>query len=188
MSDHPEGMDHLLGRVRELHERLPVNLSFLEVGSYQGETTCDIIRILRGSERWLFTVDPYGSKPYLLDGQFWAGDQTLYTDHTYRRAIRAMATAADEHAVNHAYYRMTSLDFFEVIRRFDFWYRGEIFPLRFGFVYLDGAHEPATVRKEVEWLREHMREGLIVVDDWHHVADLPFRGEVLHDRCYLPIG
>lgn len=187
MSDHNDGIDYLLSRVQELHESLPIEYSFLEVGSNQGDTTRDIIQRLNNSERWMFTCDPYGGKPYLLDGNYLPGDQTLYNEDSYKKALRMMTTTADDCNVKFAFYRMISLDFFKYITKIQFWDKGEVIKPKFGFVFLDGAHEPETVRKEVDWCLKHMDKGLIVVDDWHYVQELPYKGLVAHDRLYIEV-
>lgn len=187
MSDHNDGIPLLLSKVEELAASLPEDYCFLEIGTNSGETSRDIIQRLAGSKRWLFSVDPYGSKPYLLDGGYLPGDQTLYNEDTYKTAMKMMADDAVEYNVNWAFYRMLSLDFFKLLPKIEFWSEGKIMKPKFGFVFLDGAHEMDTVRKEVEWCKKNMDRGLIVVDDWHYVQDLPYTGQVAHDRLYIEL-
>lgn len=187
MSDHNDGIALLLGKVEELAQSLPEDYCFLEVGCNSGETSRDIIQRLKGTKRWMFSVDPYGSKPYLLDGSYLSGDQTLYNEDTYKTAMKMMADTALENNVNWAFYRMTSLDFFKYITKLEFWSEGKKIKPKFGFVFLDGAHEPDTVKQEVEWCKKHMDKGLIVVDDWHYVESLQYTGQIAHDRLYIEV-
>jgi hypothetical protein len=189
MSDHNDGINEFLDRVHQLSKELPSDLAFLEVGCNQGDTTRDIIERINGHNRWMFSVDPYGGKPYLLDGNYLPGDQTLYNDETYRKALKIMVDTAEANNVNFAFYRMTSLDFFKMIDKIEFWDKGEKIKPKFGFVFLDGAHEPETVKAELDWCHKNMDQGLVVVDDWHYVnGKVPYTGEEAHDRCYIRIG
>lgn len=188
MSDHNDGIELLLSKVELYHKQLQPDLAFLEVGCNSGETSRDMIRILGGSDRWLFSVDPYGGKPYLLDGKYLSGEQTLYNEDTYKSAVKMMADAAVEHNTRWAFYRMTSLDFFENINKLEFWDNGEIVKPKFGFVFLDGAHEPETVDVEIKWCLKNMKQGMVVVDDWHYVQGLQYTGQIAHDRLYIEVG
>lgn len=165
--DKTAGVEKLYESAFETSKILPDDYAFVEVGCWRGGSAVAIMQAIRdsGSHRWLYTVDPYGSKPFGL------GDRVVVADHyheeDYRHAMKFMADYAFEHNINHCHFRMTADDFMNV--EYPFWYKGDELRVldKIGFVYLDGEHTPDNVKREFEFFSLMLPvNGMVVTDDF----------------------
>lgn len=141
-----------------------------------------------GVDRWVWSVDPYGSKPFKLG--MGIQQEADYNEDIYRSAMTNMSTFAEELGVKHYHWRMTSDDFMKVVETIDFWDGGKTIAPEFGFVYIDGDHNCYTVEREMLWLVDRMpdNKSMIVLDDVPYIdmQDRPIIkravNEGLHDN------
>ncbi len=171
-SDHRFDYDRFVNDMREA-VNLPEEYHFLEIGTRDGGSALMALKTIHESKhpkRWLFTVDPYGSIPYMADA---TNDQ--YDDARYRVAQAVLSNAAYHFKLNHYMYRMLSTDFMDNWTKAPFYYENRQInsdSARFAFIYLDGSHDPNTVRLEFEWAQRHLAPGgLVCIDDerFYHV-------------------
>lgn len=172
LSDHLQNLDYLYAQVLEKAKQLPEDMPFLEVGTRAGGTALAFLFAIKESgkrNRALFTVDPYGNKPYLRGSEVLNMD---YGEHFYRTAMRYLSQYAFDHRLRHQHWRLTSLDYMLVRGSVDVWYDGVLVGNTYGFVYLDGDHEENTVAMEIEYFYPRLCSGgLIVVDDSEHIVE-----------------
>jgi hypothetical protein len=146
------------------HAQAPNGLS-IEFGTRAGGSALlflGMIEAIYASQRpFLFTVDPYGYKPYN------GGDQVasnLYGAQNYNRARQALGSF-----VNHAHWYMQSEDFLERMGECPYWHLGierSVDDLTFAF--LDGDHSWESISHDLIYLLPLMNpKGLIVVADVH---------------------
>lgn len=137
----------------------------IEIGTRRGGSAWLCLKLLQhlyppSAQPMLFTVDPYGDKPYQ------GGDFTVYAaygDHDYLMAKRLLREFA-----NHAHFHLAGETFFRALHGQTFWWRGR--PRKFNegcsFVLLDGDHDARTVLAEVVRARSWLAPGgIIFVDD-----------------------
>lgn len=187
--------------VQVLDGLLPQNLIFAEIGTATGTTAIWAIKALakNNSRRWLFTIDPYGDKPYVI------GDTTNlqtygYDDKTYRKAMRDIKHEAYEREVNHTHWHMRSQDYIKFFEQIEFWTEGGKLKPKYGMAYLDGEHAFDPVLDEFRFFYHRMPVlGTIIIDDWNllgdeavireHLIGLPgvwdFRTDDNHYRAYF---
>lgn len=154
--------------VKHLDEKLPSRLLFAEIGTASGTTALHAIRALgvNASKRWLFTIDPYGDKPYAI-GDSEGLRSYNYNDDLYREAMKSIKELALERSVNHTHWHMRSQDFIKVFEQIEFWSGGEIQKPEFGLAYLDGEHTWGAVGLEFRWFWHRLASGgMIVIDDY----------------------
>lgn len=164
--DKTAGVDKLYEKALEVACRLPEKYSFFEIGSWRGGSAVAIMQAIKDSgktDRWMFTIDPYGSKPFGL------GDKVVIADHyheeDYRYAMKFMSDYALDNKLNHCHFRMLSGDYFNL--EFDFWHKGKKRNIVPGFAYLDGEHTPRDVLAEFTYFNVRMpKGGAIVIDDF----------------------
>lgn len=170
LSDHQDGLDVLYKHVLEKARTVPEGIPFVEIGTRSGGTALLILLAIKNSRifRPLFTVDPYGNKPYNRGNKLIDLD---YGETFYRGAMYRLATYCKEEGLFHHHLRMLSTDFIKVFSQIDFWHRGKVLDTsKFGFVYLDGDHEETCIANELSWfLPKMVPEGLIVIDDAEYV-------------------
>lgn len=192
--DHPHGGELLYDKALEYAKTLPPERIFLEIGCYKGGSTMALIQAVHdsGVPRWVFSVDPYGTKPFKLG--MGIQEEADYSDEIYREAIHNMASFASMLKVNHYHWRLTSDDFMRILPIIEFWSGGTKIEPKFGFSYIDGDHNCYTVERELTWLKERTK-GMIVFDDVPYV-DMENRpiikqalkeGHVDNFRCYWEI-
>lgn len=155
------------------HTRCPGGMS-LEVGTRLGGSACLLLSSLNriyGKEAppLLFTVDPYGGKPY-AEGQMYVRDpagQILEARSDYGRGVYQYAKVMLAQFGNHIHWMMEGEKFLENIAGTTVWDQGEQHRIgNFSFALLDGDHTTAVVRRELDWLMPHMNpEGVIIVDN-----------------------
>lgn len=188
-TDHAEGLEDVYNTALRLSEELPEDYIFVETGTRSGGSALAILQAIKdsGRARWLFTVDPYGMKPYNIGN---AVTNTLdYGEGHYRNAMKALSDYAYGNRLLHSHFRLKSLDWMRYFDECEFWYNGERMKPKFGFAYLDGDHDPVTVTQEYEWLKSHTDDVAVIVDDAHYldrqVLDL---GEVRNGRLFIGVS
>ena len=157
----------LVDDVRELSLKLPSDAMFLEVGTREGHSAIITLDAIKEShrKRWFFTIDPHGHRPYRADdtGGF---VQLDYGEQMYRNAMLSLHNFAFKHDLNYCHYRMTSDNFIQYAENIEFWQNGQPQPWKFGYVYLDGEHNPEPVLRELNWYKQRLVPGgVIVIDD-----------------------
>lgn len=192
--DHKDGAELIYDMALQYGKQLPEDYIFMEIGCWKGGSTMALMQAVKdsGIDRWVWSVDPYGSKPFKLG--MGIQEEADYNEDIYRDAIENMAVFAKELGVKHYHWRMTSDDFFAVVQGIDFYDKGKTTEPKFGFVYIDGDHNCYTVEREMLWLKDRMptNKSMIVLDDVPYI-DMQERpiikqavAEGLHDnhRCY----
>ncbi len=187
-SDHTDSLEEVYEVALAASQRLPEDYIFIETGTRSGGSALAILQAIKdsGKTRWFFTIDPYGMKPYNV------GESTTVLDYGedhYRRAMKVLADFAFENKLLHSHFRMKSLDWMHSFDQSEFWYNGERMQPKFGFAYLDGDHDSATVMGEYAWLARHTLDVPVVVDDAHYLSPSVLKmGEVRHDRLFIGLG
>lgn len=175
--DHPDGAELIYDMALQYSQQLPEDYIFMEIGCWKGGSTMALMQAVKdsGKDRWVWSVDPYGSKPFKLgDG---IQEEADYNEDIYRAAMENFARFAKQLGVKHYHWRLESEDFFHIIEQVNFWDKGELVNPKFGFVYIDGDHDGEVVAREMEWLKVRMPENksMIVLDDtpWITVKNQP---------------
>ena len=157
------GMAYLLANAAQAHLDAPGGLS-VEVGSFCGETSVALLELLGalykpGPVPYLFTVDPYGEKVYN------SGDTLGMLDYTadHYTVLKARTLLYTQHT----HFMLPGTMFFDLLIGAPYWVKGvEKRVGGFTFVFLDGEHDLATVKAELDLVRPHMRTGgRIVIDN-----------------------
>lgn len=194
-TDHPHGVEKIYENALRLSKKLPEECIFMEIGCWKGGSAMAIMQAIAdsGVDRWLFTVDPYGSKPFkLID---FIQDEADYNEDLYREAMLNLSAMAHKLKVKHYHWRLTSDDFMTAVEMCEFWDKGKTIEPKFGFTYIDGDHNCYTVEREMNWLVRHMEQGMIVFDDVPYVDqhDIPIIKQALNEgfednfRCYWEV-
>lgn len=174
LSDHIQNLDYLYGRVLEKAKQLPEHIPFLEIGTRAGGSALAFLFAIKESgrrKRPLFTIDPYGNKPYLRGSEILNMD---YGEHFYRTAMRYLSQYSFDNKLSHQHWRLTSIDYMTIRDSIDIWYDGQLLENTYGFVYLDGAHEEQTIATEISYFYPRLCEGgLLVIDDSEHIIHSP---------------
>jgi hypothetical protein len=171
--DHPDGGELIYDMALKYAKELPPEYIFMEIGCWKGGSTMALMQAVKdsGVDRWVWSVDPYGSKPFRLgDGVQESAD---YNDtEVYPDAMENFANFAKQLGVKHYHWRLTSHDFFNIIDGVDFYDNGETIDKKFGFVYIDGDHDGDVVQEEMNWLIPRMpkSESMIVLDDTPYIT------------------
>lgn len=135
----------------------------IEIGTADGNSAKVILDNMNGN-KWFFTVDPYGNKPYKQ-----ANEMTTrynYNDELYRKTIAELYQRACDK--NYTHWKIESLDFMKYYPKISFWSNGRKRKPIFSFIYLDGDHDTETVKKEFEWAIQHLSTGgVVAVDDYN---------------------
>jgi hypothetical protein len=160
----PDRIDAWVRQFVEAHQRFPGGLS-LEIGTWKGGTAlvlCEVLELLyhARSRPMLFTVDPYGDKPY--DG----GDSTekpaLFGNTDYVGMKDLLAPYP-----HHAHFYQTSTQFLQTVAGTGiYWWRGQARKIhQFTFALVDGEHSAAAIGAELAQLLPHMAPGGVVIVD-----------------------
>lgn len=189
--------EYLHEKVKETCVLFPEDYAVVEFGTDSGTSATWLMRSVQGTKRWVFSVDPYGDKPYKV------GDQTSrafkYDDNNYKNTMPMLYSFAKEKDVNFSHYRMTSLDWIKAFPTIDFWSDGGRWTPKFCFAYLDGDHSYDPVVQEFNFFYEQMPSGgYIVIDDWNLLGEMneitarclgagdwDFRNDDNHHRAYF---
>lgn len=184
-TDHALYLEHVYDVAFQRSMELPEDYIFIETGTRAGGSALAILQAINdsGKDRWLYTLDPYGDKPYNVGD---AVTQLWYGEDFYRTAMKVLADYAFEHKLNWAHFRMKSLDWMSTFSNTEYWYHAERQKPRFGFAYLDGDHDSKTVEAEYKWLIERSPEASIIVDDAHYLEKQTLDlGEVKENRLFI---
>ena len=170
LSDHIQNLDYLYSQVLEKAKQLPENVPFLEIGTRAGGSALAFLFAIRESgkkKRPLFTVDPYGNKPYLRGSEVLDMD---YGERFYRTAMRYLSQFCFDNRLCHQHWRLTSTDYMAMRDGISMWYGGELVQNVYSFIYLDGDHEEKTIATELSYFYPRLCDGgLIVIDDSEHI-------------------
>lgn len=170
LSDHIQNLDYLYSRALEKAKQLPEHIPFLEIGTRAGGSALAFLFAIKESSRKkrpLFTVDPYGNKPYLRGSEVLNMD---YGERFYRTAMRYLSQYSFDNNLFHHHWRLTSKDYMLIRTQIDFWYDGQLLENHYGFVYLDGDHEEKTIESEITYFSTRLCDGgLLVIDDSEHI-------------------
>jgi predicted O-methyltransferase YrrM len=146
------------------HQCAPGELS-VEIGTRRGGSALLMLSLLDllyadDDAPMLFTVDPYGNKPYTHNLKY--EPLTEYGDDDFASAKDLLASRA-----NHTHWYCRSEDFFEGMGGRPYWRGGVRRPIDdFAFVLLDGAHDLFSITHEIDLVlpRLHHR-GFVVIDN-----------------------
>lgn len=147
----------------QAHRAAPGHLS-LEVGTWMGGTALVLLEMLEelyhASDRpMLFTIDPYGQKPY-------AGGDAPATAGLYGAGDYAMAKALLAPYPHHAHVHLEARTFYESLVGKAYWHGGQKRPITsFAFVLLDGEHAATSIAWEVQSFARHLAPGGVLVVD-----------------------
>ena len=135
---------------------------FLEIGTRCGGSALLMLKVIGRVYGTLgirppqvFTVDPYGSRPY-------EGEPHIYDERHYGRMKKNLAPYP-----NHIHYMMDSELFLRQLNDMYLWNDGTKRGFHeFSLVYLDGSHDPAIVWSEIRaTLPRIVAGGFLIVDD-----------------------
>lgn len=149
----------------QAHRQASGGLS-IEIGSRQGGSALLQLMLLRqlykdASRPYLFTVDPYGFKPY-KGGD--TGDRVylIYGDKDYV-AMKKLLAEFD----NHVHWYLESACFLPVAPTLRYWGGSTAMAIKgVAFVLLDGDHDKDTILEEIKHILPLMNKaGLIVIDN-----------------------
>lgn len=135
----------------------------VEIGTRRGGSALLMLTLLDHlytAAPMLFTVDPYGNKPYTHNLKY--EPVTEFGDETFLAAKALLGARA-----NHAHWYCRSVDFLEGMGGRPYWQDGIRRPIDdFAFVLLDGAHDMFSVARELDLVlpRLHHR-GFVVIDN-----------------------
>jgi len=169
--DHKDGIEYFIERVKDCAIRLKnqPEAIFCEVGNYRGGSALAMLEVIKETnpDRWLFTVDPYGARPFVCGDELIDSD---YNEDIYRDAKKLLSDYAYENKLNHYHWRLESDDFMKVLPDIYFWHNKSVIDPIFGCVYIDGEHTPDQVKREIEFFYNRMPSGgLIILDDSPYV-------------------
>lgn len=175
-------------RALEVANNLPEDCWFAETGTRSGDTAIVLLRAINESgkkNRWLFTIDPYGDKPYETS----TGVHTSfdYGEQHYRNALHSLSKYAWENDLLHCHYRMRSQEFKFMQDNVEFWFDHKKCEPKYGFVYLDGEHAHKPVEEELAYFLPRLCSGgVIVIDDpeYFDLKKLSIDAEVIEDKIY----
>lgn len=159
----PEGLVSLAEVFYDAHRCAPGGLS-IEVGTRCGGSALLQLRLLEALYPYdlrpmLWTVDPYGAKPY--KGGDGVVEKGLYSDSDYIEAKKLLAPFA-----NHAHFALCSLDFWSRLSWTPYWYmHRERHADDLTFVLLDGDHDAETICAEVAQAYQLLAPGGIILVD-----------------------
>lgn len=187
--------EYLYSKIKELDDKFDNSFFMAEVGSDAGTTAIWTLRAMKEnrSKRWFFSIDPYGDKPYNINGNDFTGFE--YGDQKYRKTLEATSKYAQEFELNHCHWKLRSQDFMNVFPQVEFWTQGEKYKdPQFCWAYLDGEHAWNPVEQEFKWFYDRMPVGgVICIDDINLFGEttdfagrLPYAGnwEFKDDDCY----
>jgi len=163
------GLKYFTERALEIAKKIEEDYIFCEIGTRAGDCSLQLLDVIKetNSKRWLFTVDPYGTKPYRATTDMDARGRVFdYDEQCQRNGMMTLSTFAFNNDLLHSHWRMTSKDFMDKIESIEFWHDGKQIDYKFGFVLLDGEHYEGIVMQEFNWFKERLAVGgMIVIDD-----------------------
>ena len=170
LADHLVDFDYIQSLMQQAVQ-LPEG-HFVDIGTRAGGTAMLALDVLKNSpDKFLFTIDPYGDKPYPVGSEA-TGISTYpldYGEQHYRTAMKELSQFAYSNNLNHVHYRTTSE--WWIKNHYQVFYKGDFLEDTFAFVYLDGEHTDTAVAMELDYFMPRMvKGGVIVVDDAHFIA------------------
>jgi len=174
----------------EVSKKLPEDVCFIETGTRNGDSAMVFLKAIldSGKKRWLFTVDPYGDKPYGVGNI--VSSTYGYDEQHYRNAMYSLSKYAWDNDLLHYHYRMLSQEFYKVAEVTEFWHSSAKVERKYGLVYLDGEHTFDAIKKELDFfLTRLVKGGVIIVDDisfitQNEISELPIQGEIEHNKLF----
>lgn len=167
------GLKYFRNRVLEISKEIDEKYIFCEIGTRSGDSGIQLLSSIKESnkKRWLFTVDPYGDKPYRATTDMDArGREFGYDDQCYRNGMMTLSTYAYNNDLLHYHWRMTSKDFMDNVESIEFWSNKEKIDYEFGLVFLDGEHYEGIIMQEFGWFKDRLVDnGLIIIDDIENI-------------------
>ena len=91
------GLEYFKERALEISKNIDEDYIFCEVGTREGNSAIQLLDAIKESDkkRWLFTIDPYGHKPYRattdMDPR---GREFDYDEQCYRNGMMTLSTFA----------------------------------------------------------------------------------------------
>lgn len=153
-------------------KQLPEDYIFMEIGCWKGGSTMALMQAVKdsGKDRWVWSVDPYGSKPFKLGDSI--QEEADYNEEIYRAAMVNFTSFAQELGIKHYHWRLESDDFMKVSEQVNFWDKSQLIKPQFGFVYIDGDHDGEVVAREMLWLKDRMpaNKSMMVLDDTPYIT------------------
>lgn len=148
------------------HESVPGGLS-IEVGSRRGGSAILMLNLIDSlypadgdvGRPMLFTVDPYGDKPY-KGGDFWL--KGVYGEADYANLKYALVEFS-----THAHFYLTAETFFSSLANKTYWRCSKEYPIsNLAFVLLDGEHDARSIASELRYIWPLMAsKGRILIDN-----------------------
>lgn len=138
---------------------------FIEIGTRKGGTA--MMAILSKQSSVVFSVDPYGSKPY-VDTRGIA--PFIYPDEMYREALAKLSALALQEKKTFVQFKLPSQEYMS--KSLNMWILGNEISthnVRYSYVLLDGEHNDVTVSKEIDFFSDKMQPGgVLLIDntDW----------------------
>jgi hypothetical protein len=164
--DHFDGINFLYDKALEVINLLPEQYPILEIGTRCGGTSLLFLKAILDSnkkERFLITVDPFGEMPY-------EKKPNNYGEDLYRTSMYKISEYCFNNKLNHAHFRLTSIQFFHTWKLFKFWHNGKLMEKEFSFIYFDGDHSDNVVNKELYLYYQFIIEqGVFCIDDQHDI-------------------
>lgn len=182
-SDHSNGLEEFYEKALRIALEAPEGVPFLEIGTREGGSALVLLKAIKDSRvsRPLITIDPYGSKPYILEKDekhpelIPEGFKLIDIDHRedyYRGAALLLAEVCFREKLDHFHFHIESADFMKTFPEMKIWWEGKVIDQKFAFVYLDGEHNIAPVLNEIKWfLPKMINGGIIAIDDIEHLYD-----------------
>lgn len=159
-----EGLMNVAKELCEAHTAVRDGLT-IEVGTRRGGSAKMILEILLDmyapdKPPMLFTVDPYGYRPYRM------GDVVIFPGPYGERDYVAQKKLLAEYP-HHAHWRCDSQEFFKRCLGMTHWHLGEESTVEnIAFALLDGQHDGESVAAEIDQIIPFMaRGGRIVIDN-----------------------
>uniref|UniRef100_A0A6M3L5C9 Putative methyltransferase n=1 Tax=viral metagenome TaxID=1070528 RepID=A0A6M3L5C9_9ZZZZ len=200
-SDEIPGLEYFKERALEISKKIDNEYIFCEIGTREGNSAIQLLDAIKESnkKRWLFTVDPYGTKPYRATTDMDArGRYFDYDEQCYRNGMMTLNTYTFNNDLLYSHWRMTSKDFMDKIESIEFWHDKKQIDYKFGLVFLDGEHYEDIVMKEFEWFKDKLiDDGLIIIDDIENIWQtsyvnksdyLTFLGTIFEDGIWNENG
>jgi len=139
---------------------------FLEIGTRAGGTAMMAIESIRSSI--IFSIDPYGSKPYVNPNGIIA--PFIYPDEMYRETLAKLSNLALQKNKTFIQLKISSQEYID--KNLNIWISGNqtaTHNLKYSYVLLDGEHTDAAVSKEIDFFTNKMETGgVLLIDnvDW----------------------
>jgi hypothetical protein len=190
IADNDYPLIDMYDEVLRVSKELPEDIVFVETGTRNGDSAMVILKGIldSGKKRWLFTVDPYGDKPYGIGSI--VSSTYGYDEQHYRNAMMSLSKYAWDNDLLHYHYRMLSQEFHLISEQTEFWHKANKVQHKYGFVYLDGEHTFNAITKELEFfLPRLVKGGVVIVDDISFITEdeikaLPIQGEIKHNKLF----